>query len=108
MKSETSRKEIAAGLLLAAITLCAGTYFAVAAGEVAFTNLVRLFTVVAFGIVLKYTFAMGRRRGFAVRKEDGSFDVSNLLRNLVASVLVMLGVAWVSSPVIMQIVSAVH
>ena len=66
-----TRKEMVAGLALAAVTLCAGFYFSMLAGGEGGTVLLRTFGLIACAIVLKYTFALGRARGFPARDEEG-------------------------------------
>jgi hypothetical protein len=94
-------KEIAAGFAVAAATLCLGFYLSVLVRrEDVSTLFLRGFGLLAIGIVLKYTFALGRLRGFPVRREDSSIDVSNLLRNLVAAAIVLFCVVFLSGPFI--------
>jgi hypothetical protein len=102
-----TRKELAAGFALSGACLCAGAYFSVRIPqELASTTVMRLFTLIACAIILKYTFAVGRSRGFPVRREDASIDFSNLLRNLVASAIVFLCLILVSGPIVMALVSS--
>jgi hypothetical protein len=90
-------QEITAGYALAAVTLCVGIYLGLeAGGEMAGLLLTPGFSLLAAFIVLKYTFAWGKRRGLAVRREDGTVAVNHLVKNLLmaAAVWVVMGVAF--------------
>lgn len=87
MTTTNTPKEIAAGFALAGLTLCLGVYFSMKAGEAGGTSIIRLFHAVAVLVVLRVTFAWGRRRGFPARKEDGHIVISNVLRNLVMAAI---------------------
>ncbi|HVZ64332.1 MAG TPA: hypothetical protein VG936_07160 [Lacunisphaera sp.] len=95
-----SPKEIVAGYAIAAIALAAGPVLGLAAGDPAFTIFVRGFGLLALGIVLKYTFALGRLRGFAAHRADGALDLTNSLRCLVASMIVMFALAWLAAALV--------
>ena len=94
-------KEIACGFALAGITLCLGVYFSVKAGDEGGTSLMRLFYFVAIFIVLKFTFAWGRRRGFPAKRDDGSIAISHVLRNLVMAAIVWSVLLLVFAPLVM-------
>ncbi len=106
MNAVTTRKEIAAGFALAALTLCAGFWFSVRAGELGATALMRIFGLIAILIVVKYTFALGRLRGFPARRGDGRLHFENCLRNLFAAAIVFFCVMWLSGPFVAAIVTA--
>lgn len=61
----------------------------------------RLFYVAAVLIVLKFTFAWGRNRGFPMTKEDGSIVISHLLRNLVMTAAVWIVLLFIFAPMVM-------
>jgi hypothetical protein len=101
MNPSTTHKEIAAGYLLAGVTLCLGFYFGIKAeGEIG-TMFVRGFYLLAVLIVLKFTFAWGRSRGFAARREDGSIAISHVLRNLVMAAIVFAVLSFLFAPLMM-------
>lgn len=102
-----ARKEIAAGFALAGFTLCAGFYFSMLAGQGG-TALFRIFGVIAYAIVLKYTVALGQRRGFPLKGEGGQLHTVNLARNLVASAMVFVGVIWLSGLLIIPMAKALR
>lgn len=94
-------KEIIAGFALAAGTLCLGFYLGVKVGpDNVGTLFMRGFGLLAVAIIVKYTFAWGRLRGFPARRADASIHGGNLARNLVASAIVCLGVVFISGPFI--------
>jgi hypothetical protein len=107
MNAINPRKEIAAGFFLAAITLCLGFYFGVRAGEIG-PFVIQVFGLVSCLIVMKYTFAIGRLRGFSIRKEDGRIDPTNLARNLVASLIAVYCIVFLSAPFIAAIIHHHH
>jgi hypothetical protein len=96
-------KEITAGYALAGICFCLGLYFSLKVGDEHGGAFLKLFYLVGALIVLKFTFAWGRMRGFAARREDGSFIVSHVLRNLVMSAIVWMGVSLAIAPFAMFI-----
>jgi len=107
MSPTITRKELAAGFALAGVCLCAGAYFSVRIPQAfASTTVLRLFILTACAIILKYTFAVGRARGFPVRRGDASLDFTNLLRNLAASVIAFGCLIFVSAPVILALVNS--
>jgi hypothetical protein len=101
MTSSITHKEIATGYLVAGVTLCLGFYFGIKAEGDAGTMLVRVFYLLAVLIVLKFTFAWGRSRGFAARREDGRIALSHVLRNLVMAAIVMAALSFLFAPVMM-------
>lgn len=105
MNHAITPKEIIAGFALASGTLCLGFYLGVkVGGDVGGTLLMRGFSLLAVGIVLKYTFALGRLRGFPARRADASIDGVNLVRNLVASAIVFFCVVFLSGPFIAAVI----
>lgn len=105
--------ELFAALALAVGTICLGVYLSFAVGTVApvadvGTFLMRLCTLVAVLIVMKYTFAVGRARGFPIRRADGRLHGENLLRNLVASVLAFFCVGLLSTPFLGAVFAAMR
>jgi hypothetical protein len=95
--------ELLAALALAVGTLCLGVFLSFqfgteAPGANTGTFLMRLCVVIAVLTVAKYTFAIGRQRGFPVRREDGSLHGENLLRNLVATFLAFFCVGLLATP----------
>ena len=54
----------------------------------------------AAAIVLRFTFAWGKLRGFPARSEDGHFLLSHILRNLTMSVIVWIALIALSAPVL--------
>ena len=96
-------KQIVAGFGLAVVTLCLGVYFSIRAGEVGGTAVFRLFCAVAVLIVLRVTFAWGRLRGFPATREDGSWALANIVRNLVMSAIVGVVLLAVSSHFIITV-----
>jgi hypothetical protein len=98
-----SHKEIAAGYLVAGVTLCLGIYFGMNIEGNIGTMLVRGFYLLAVLIVLKFTFAWGRIRGFAARREDGSIAVSHVLRNLVMAGIVSAVLLFLLAPFMMLV-----
>lgn len=101
MTTTITPKGIASGFALAGLTLSVGVYCGVKAGDDGGTALLRLFYIVAVLIVLKYTFAWGRRRGFPVRREDGSIAISHVFRNLVMAAIVWAMLLLVFAPLVM-------
>jgi hypothetical protein len=101
MNRTITPKEITAGYALAGICLCLGLYFSIKVGDEHGGAFLKLFYLVAALIVLNFTFAWGRLRGFAARREDGSFIVGHVLRNLVMSVIVWIGVSLAIAPITM-------
>ena len=106
MNNVITRKEIAGSILLAAATLCIGVYFLAGVGDPVGTTFLRFCCVVAFLIVLRCTFALGRLRGFAVRSETGKIHFENLIRNLVAAILIFFCVVWLAAPLLPALVKA--
>ena len=98
MNRTITPKEIAAGYAVAGICLCLGVYFSIKVGDVDRGALLKIFSLLAALIVLNFTFAWGRLRGFAARREDGSIAFGNVLRNLVMSVIVWFAVVFVFAP----------
>lgn len=94
-------KEIAAGYGFAGIVLCLGIYFSLKAGDEGGGALLRIFDLLAALIVLNFTFAWGRLRGFPARRKDGSIAAGHILRNLVMSVIMGMGVLVFFTPIIM-------
>ncbi len=88
MTTTSTPKEIATGFALAGFTLCLGTFLATKAGDMGGTALMRISYALAVLIVLKFTFAWGRYRGFPARARDGSIAISNVVRNLVMAAIV--------------------
>ena len=101
MNPSVTAREISAGYLLATITLCLGFYFGLKAEGEAGTMFIRGFYLLAGLIVLKFTFAWGRIRGFAVRGEDGSIVVSHVLRSLVMAAIVSVALLFLTVPFMM-------
>lgn len=101
-----SPKVIVGGYAIAVVALVAGPVLGMAAGDPAFTIIVRAFALVALGIVLKYTFALGRLRGFSARRADGALDFTNILRCLVAAGIVMFALAWLAAALVAPFVAS--
>ncbi len=101
MTTTNTPKEIAGGFALAGVTLCLGVYSSVKAGGDGGAALMQLFYIVAILIVLKFTFAWGRRRGFPAKNEDGSIAISHVLRNVVMAAIVWGVLLFVFAPLIM-------
>jgi hypothetical protein len=93
-------REIAGGFVLAGFALCLGVYFGVKAGAEGGAALMRLFYGVAALIVLKFTFAWGRHRGFPVKREDGRIVISHVFRNLTMAVIVWGLLLFVFGPIV--------
>lgn len=91
-------KEIAAGYALAGLCLCLGFYFSIKVGDEHGGSFLKIFYLLAALIVLNFTFAWGRRRGFAARRDDGSIAVGHVVQNLVMSVIVWMGVSFIFAP----------
>ena len=106
MNNVITRKEIAASIVLAAATLCIGVYCLASAGDPGGTAFLRFFSIVSFLIVLRCTFALGRLRGFAVRSETGEIHFGNLVRNLVAAIVIFFCVVWLAAPLLPALVKA--
>ena len=101
MTATNTPKEIAAGFALAGLTLGLGVYLSMKAGDEGGTAVIRIFYAVAVLIVLRVTFAWGRRRGFPAVNEDGGIVVSNVLRNVVMAGLVWVVLILLIAPLIM-------
>ena len=112
MNRDITPKEIAAGFACAAATLFAGFYFSMRFGSEEIgrqdigTMFWRGFGLIAGAIILKYTFALGRLRGFAVERADGTIDLDNFIRTLVASALVFFCAVALCMPLIAVIRAA--
>lgn len=107
MNRTINPKEIIGGYAIAAATLCLGYYLSVKiAQEAVATLLFRGLGVLAVALILKYTFAWGRLRGFAVKRKDGGIDGLNLCRTLVAAAIVLVCVVLLSGPVILALVKS--
>jgi hypothetical protein len=92
-------REIGVGYAIAGITLCLGLYFGIKIGNGDPSGLIlKSSYLLAVLIVLKFTFAWGRLRGFSPRNEDGSISVSHMLRNLVMAVLVWVMLSALFAP----------
>jgi hypothetical protein len=94
-------KEITAGYALAGIALCLGFYFSIKVGGEDGGAFLKMFYLLAVLIVLNFTFAWGRLRGFPARRKDGSIAVDHVVRNLVMSVIVWIGVMFFFAPIMM-------
>lgn len=110
-------KEIVAGYAFAAATLCFGFCVATAyAGpgaspaliDNASTLVLRVFMAIAAAIVLNFTFAWGRLRGFGVGRADGTINVTNLARNVVVAIIVFFGIFAMSAPVSVALTTAMQ
>ena len=102
-----SEKEILGGYAVAGASIILGVYLGLKINDGhADAFVVRLFTIIAALVVLKYTFEWGRRRGFPVGRADGGIAVGNLFRNLVASAVVFFGLIWLSGPFLALLVPA--
>ena len=101
MNAIITRKEIAAGFAVAGATLCFGIYFSTKAGGEGGTAIIRIFYFLAVFIVLKFTFAWGRIRGFPAKREDGRVAISHVMRNLVMSVIVWCALILLFAPIMM-------
>jgi hypothetical protein len=96
-------KEITAGYVLAGVTLCLGFYFSLKVGDEYGGAFLKIFNLLAALVILNFPFAGGRWRGFAVRREDGSIALGHVVRNLVMSVIVWMGVVFISAPLAMPV-----
>jgi hypothetical protein len=101
INSTVTHKEIAAGYLLAGVILCLGFYFGAKIEGDAGSMFLRGFYLFAALIVLKYTFAWGRNRGFPVRRDDGSIAISHIVRSLVMAAIVWLLLSFLFAPLTM-------
>ena len=101
MNRTVTLKEIAGGYALAGITLCLGVYLGIKAGKEDGGIFLKSFYVLAVLITLNFTFAWGRLRGFAARREDGSIAVAHVVRNLVMSGIVWMCLIFLFAPLAM-------
>ncbi len=106
MSKFITRKEVAGTIMLAATTLCIGVYFLVCTGDPGGTAFLRVCCVVAFLIVLRCSFALGQMRGFSVRSETGEIHFENLIRNLLAAIVIFFCVVWLAAPFLPVLVRA--
>ena len=95
-----SPRAIVAAYLLAVAALSAAMLFAMSSGGAVSTSTVRVGVAIAAILVLASTFAWGGRRGFHVKDPDGRISITNVLRNLVMSVIMAGVVIFVVSQVI--------
>lgn len=92
--------EIVGGYALAGNTLCLGVYFSTLVGPGdAWLAVSRPFSILAALIVLKCTFDWGRLRGYPARRDDGAIAWTNVVRNLVMSAIVGIGVTFAAGPI---------
>ena len=99
MNQIVNQKTFVTALVAAALTVCAGVYLSVGIGsDTAATLVVRIFSLIAFAIILKYTLVIGRIRGYPIRKTDGSIHLSNLARNVVAALILFVCVTLIAAP----------
>ena len=96
-------KEITAGYALAGISLCLGFYFSIKVGDEHGGAFLKIFYLLAALIVLNFTFAWGRLRGFAATRNDGSLALGHVVRNLVMSAIVWMGVLFIFAPLMMLV-----
>ena len=101
MNRITTLKEIAAGYALAGITLCLGIYLGIKMGDEPGSTFTKVFYWLAVLIVMNFTFACGRIRGFSAKREDGSIAFGHVIRNLVMSAIVWVGVSLTFAPLAM-------
>lgn len=97
-------------MILAVATLCIGFYLSIrmaqAGQELVATMLNRIFYFAAVAVVVKYTFTLGISRGFPVGQADGSIHFGNLLRNLVATLVVLGCLSLLAGPFMAAIAQA--
>ncbi|HVU22994.1 MAG TPA: hypothetical protein VHE13_02645 [Opitutus sp.] len=99
MNPVASEKEIIGGYAVAGATMLLGMYLGLRMNDGhADVFVMRTFTLIAALVVLKYTFAWGRHRGFPVRRVDGTISLENLLSNLIAAVVVFFGLILMGAP----------
>jgi len=103
MSRSITHKEITAGYTLAGVTLCLGIYFSLKVGDEYGGAFLKIFNLLAALIILNFTFAWGRLRGFAARREDGCIALGHVVRNLVMSVIVWMGVVFGFAPLAMSV-----
>jgi hypothetical protein len=104
MSQSITFKEIAAGYAVAGITLCLGLYLGMKVRGDAGCLFITGSYLLAVFIILNFTFAWGRLRGFAAKKDDGGIAVSHIIRNLVMAALVWVMFSFFIWPFAMLVV----
>jgi hypothetical protein len=106
MNHELREREILASYLLAAVTIVLGFFLYLRLGSAAGpagSIILRGSYFVALGIVFHGTVVWGHRRGYYLQREDGRINYTHLLRVLVMTGIVWLGVCFCSGPVLMAV-----
>ena len=95
-KTGPTTPTLAAGYALAATTLGLGVMFSRQIEPEPGAALLKLFYGLTILIILRVTFLWGARRGFPLRRANGSFAFDHLFRNLVMSLLMWIGLTSIT------------
>ena len=95
-KISPSNTTLAARYALAATTLGLGVLFSRQIAPEHGAALLKLFYGLTILIILRVTFLWGARRGFPLRRANGSFAFDHFSRNLVMSLLMWIGLTSIT------------